>query len=354
LHIYYLHGIVMRMTYSIAVAGCTGYAGGEVLRLAAAHPELTIGNLTAHSNAGTKLGEHLPNLPQLADREVLDTTPDNLAGHDVVFLALPHGASAPIAAELGADTLVIDCGADFRLIDPAQWTKFYGSEHAGTWPYGLPELPGQRAKLAATKQIAVSGCYPTNVTLSLLPALTHGLITGQDITVAAASGTSGAGKAAKPHLLGSELFNSMSAYGVGGMHRHVPEILQNLSLLGATDPTVSFTPMLAPMSRGILAVVTAPISGVGAADVRAAYADSYADEPFCRLLPPGQWPASKSVLGSNGFQVQVTVDEAAGRLVAVGVLDNLTKGTAGGAIQSMNLALGLPETTGLSAIGVAP
>ena len=174
------------------------------------------------------------------------------------------------------------------------------------------------------------------------------------MTVAAASGTSGAGKAAKPHLLGSELFNSMSAYGVGGMHRHVPEILQNLSLLGATDPTVSFTPMLAPMSRGILAVVTAPISGVGAADVRAAYADSYADEPFCRLLPPGQWPASKSVLGSNGFQVQVTVDEAAGRLVAVGVLDNLTKGTAGGAIQSMNLALGLPETTGLSAIGVAP
>lgn len=342
------------MTFSIAVAGCTGYAGGEILRLAAAHPELTIGALTAHSNAGTKLGAHLPNLPQLADRDVVDTTAENLAGHDVVFLALPHGASAPIAAELGDDVLVVDCGADFRLTDPAQWVKFYGSEHAGSWPYGLPELPGQREVLAGTKRIAVPGCYPTTVTLSLLPALLAGLVDGSDVTVAAASGTSGAGKAAKPHLLGSELFNSMSAYGVGGVHRHVPEILQNFALLGATSPSVSFTPMLAPMSRGILAVVTAPISGHGAAEVQQAYADAYADEPFCTVLPAGSWPASKSVLGSNGFQVQVTVDEAAGRLVAVGTLDNLTKGTAGGAIQSMNLALGLAETAGLHAMGVTP
>ncbi len=354
MHIYYSRGIVMRMTYSIAVAGCTGYAGGELLRLAAMHPELSVGALTAHSNAGTKLGVHLPNLPQLADRDVLDTTAENLAGHDIVFLALPHGASAQIARQLGDDVLIIDCGADFRLTDPAQWTKFYGGEHAGSWPYGLPELPGKRATLAGAKKIAVPGCYPTSVTLSLLPALTHGLISGTDVTVAAASGSSGAGKAAKPNLLGSELFNSMSAYGVGGMHRHVPEILQNLSLLGATAPTVSFTPMLAPISRGILAVVTAPISGVGVDEVREAYADSYAEEPFCRLLPEGQWPLTKSVLASNGYQVQVTVDESAGRLVAVGALDNLTKGTAGGAIQSMNVALGLPETTGLSAIGVAP
>ncbi|NLA29258.1 MAG: N-acetyl-gamma-glutamyl-phosphate reductase [Propionibacterium sp.] len=342
------------MTYSIAVAGCTGYAGGEVIRLAAMHPELAIGALTAHSNAGTKLGVHLRNLPELADRDVLETTAENLAGHDLVFLALPHGASAALAAELGDETVIIDCGADFRLTDPAQWAKFYGGEYAGSWPYGLPELPGQRAKLAASKKIAVPGCYPTNVTLSLLPALVHGLISGTDVTVAAASGSSGAGKAAKPHLLGSELFNSMSAYSVGGSHRHVPEILQNLSLLGAAEPSVSFTPMLAPISRGILAIVTAPIEGVSAAELRAAYADSYADEPFCRLLPEGQWPLTKSVLGSNGYQVQVTVDEAAGRMVAVGVLDNLTKGTAGAAIQSMNLALGLPETTGLSAIGVAP
>lgn len=342
------------MTYSIAIAGCTGYAGGEILRLAASHPELSIGALTAHSNAGTKLGVHLPNLPQLADRDVVATTTENLAGHDVVFLALPHGASAEVAAELGDEVLVVDCGADFRLTDPAQWQRFYGSEHAGTWPYGLPELPGQREVLAETKRIAVPGCYPTTVTLALLPALTAGLITGHDVTVTAASGTSGAGKAAKPHLLGSELFNSLSAYGVGGMHRHVPEMLQNFARLGAVDPTISFTPMLAPISRGILAVVTAPITGHRAADVQQAYADAYADEPFCTVLPAGQWPASKSVLGGNGFQVQVTIDEAAGRLVAVGTLDNLTKGTAGGAIQSMNLALGLAETTGLSTIGVAP
>ncbi|MGB3953680.1 MAG: N-acetyl-gamma-glutamyl-phosphate reductase [Brooklawnia sp.] len=342
------------MTFSIAVAGCTGYTGGEIVRLAAAHPELSIGALTAHSNAGTKLGVHLPNLPQLADRDVLDTTAENLAGHDVVFLALPHGASAAVAAELGGDVLVVDCGADFRLVDAAQWHKFYGSEHAGSWPYGLPELPGAREELAGARRIAVPGCYPTAVTLSLLPALVSGLISGHDVTVAAASGTSGAGKSAKPHLLGSELFNSISAYGVGGMHRHVPEIIQNMARLGAVEPTVSFTPMLAPISRGILAVVTAPISELDPEAVQQAYQDAYADEPFCSVLPAGQWPASKSVLGSNGFQVQVTVDRAAGRMVAVGTLDNLTKGTAGGAIQSMNLALGLPETMGLTTIGVAP
>ncbi|MGI5951205.1 MAG: N-acetyl-gamma-glutamyl-phosphate reductase [Brooklawnia sp.] len=342
------------MTYSIAVAGCTGYAGGEVVRLAAAHPELSIGALTAHSNAGTKLGSHLPNVPQLAGRDVVETTIENLSGHDVVVLALPHGASAEVAAQLDQDTLVIDCGADFRLTDPAQWSKYYGSTHAGTWPYGMPELPGQRAVLGGTRRIAVPGCYPTTVTLTLLPALVSGLIDGRDVTVAAASGTSGAGKSARPHLLGSEVMGSMSAYGVGGMHRHTPEILQNMAVLGADDPTVSFTPMLAPMPRGILTVVTAPIAGYTADQVQQAYQDSYAGEPFCTVLPSGQWPASKSVLGSNGFQVQATVDEAAGRVVAVGTLDNLTKGTAGAAIQSMNLALGLPETMGLSTIGVAP
>ena len=342
------------MSFKIAVAGCTGYAGGEVLRLALGHPEITIGALTAGASAGSRLAEHQPHLAPLADREVLASTAENLAGHDVVFLALPHGTSAPIAAELGDETLVIDCGADFRLTDAEQWRKFYGSEHAGTWPYGLPELPGARQELIGANRIAVPGCYPTTVTLSLLPALISGLITGHDVTVAAASGTSGAGKSAKPHLLGSELINSISAYGVGGVHRHVPEILQNMARLGAVAPTVSFTPVLAPMSRGILAVVTAPISGHDAATVQQAYLAAYADEPFCTVLPAGQWPASKSVLGSNGFQVQVTVDESAGRLVAVGTLDNLTKGTAGGAIQSMNLALGLPETTGLSTIGVAP
>lgn len=343
------------MTFNVAVAGCTGYAGGEVLRLLLGHPGITIGNLTAGSSAGSRLGDLVPHLVPLADRVVLETTPDNLRGHDVVFLALPHGASAAVAAELGDDVLVIDCGADFRLADPAQWTRHYGTEHAGTWPYGLPELPGARQELAATRRIAVPGCYPTTGTLALLPALTAGLVDGRDVVVAAASGSSGAGKAAKVNLIGAELFGSASAYGVGGVHRHTPELLQNFSRLGATAPTVSFTPLLVPMSRGILAVVTAPaLPGVTAARVREAYAEAYADEPFVHVLPEGQWPASQNVVGSNAVHVNATLDADAGRVVAVAALDNLCKGTAGGAVQCMNIALGLDESCGLTMIGVAP
>ena len=343
------------MTIKVAVAGATGYAGGEALRLLLGHPEVEIGALTAGSNAGTPLLSHHQHLTPLADRTVVETTATNLSGHDVVFLALPHGHSAAVAAQLGPEVLVVDAGADHRLVDPGQWQKFYGSEHAGTWPYGLPELPGQRQVLAATRRIAVPGCYPTSVTLALLPALTGGLVTGRDVVAIAASGTSGAGKSLKPNLLGSEVMGSASAYAVGGVHRHVPEMLQNFTLLGASDPTISFTPVLAPMARGILATVTAPLaSGVHVDVVRSTYEAAYGDEPFVTLLPAGMWPQTQSVIGSNAVHVQVTVDEGAGRLVAVAALDNLTKGTAGGAVQSMNLALGLPETMGLTTIGVAP
>ncbi|MGA4669898.1 N-acetyl-gamma-glutamyl-phosphate reductase [Propionibacteriaceae bacterium Y1923] len=340
---------------TVSVAGCTGYAGGEVLRLLLGHPEVRLGNLTAHSSAGSKLGAHHPHLVPLADREILPTTAENLAGHDVVFLALPHGASAEIAAQLGDDVLVIDAGADHRLESAEDWQRFYHCDHAGTWPYGLPELPGARARLAGAKRVAVPGCYPTTATLALAPAVSAGLIDGRDITIAAASGSSGAGKAAKPHLLGAELFGSASAYGVGGVHRHTPEITQNLRVLGAVDPSISFTPMLVPMARGILAVCTAHLAaGVEAAAVRPAYEQAWAGEPFVHLLPEGQWPMSQSVVGSNAVQMQVTVDESVNRLVAVSTLDNLTKGTAGGAIQSMNIALGIEETTGLTTVGVAP
>ena len=344
------------MTVKVAVAGCTGYAGGEVLRHPLGHPEAETGALTAGGSAGSRRGEHQRHLTPLADRVVEPSTPETLAGHDVVFMALPHGTSGALAAQLDEQTLVIDCGADFRLEDPAQWQKFYGSEHAGIWPYGLPELPGQRAVLAATKRIAVPGCYPTTATLALLPALTSRLVDGHDVVVVAASGSSGAGKALKPHLLGAELFGSASAYGVGGVHRHTPEMVQNFTKLGATNATVSFTPVLAPMPPGILATVTAPLvdPATTAEDAYAAYQQAYADEPFVHLLPQGTWPQTQSIIGSNGVHVQVTVDEAAGRLVAVAVLDNLTKGTAGGAIQSMNLALGLAEATGLTSVGVAP
>jgi N-acetyl-gamma-glutamyl-phosphate reductase len=345
----------MRMTLRVAVAGATGYAGGELLRLLLGHPAVEIGALTAGSSAGARLGDSQPHLVPLADRVVVDTSAETLAGHDVVFLALPHGASAAVAAALDPETVVIDCGADFRLTDPVAWQQFYGSPHAGSWPYGLPELPGQRDKLAGARRIAVPGCYPTTATLALLPAIRHGLTDAHDTVVVAASGPSGAGRALKPHLLGSELMGSASAYGVGGGHRHVPELLQNFAACGAERPSVSFTPVLVPMSRGILATCSAPLAeGFAPADVLAAYHEDVDPEPFLHLLPDGHWPQTQSVLGANSVHLQVTVDVAAGRIVAVAALDNLTKGTAGGAVQCMNLALGLPEATGLSTVGVAP
>jgi N-acetyl-gamma-glutamyl-phosphate reductase len=310
--------------------------------------------LTAGSNAGETLGGLQPHLLPLADRVLEETSAETLGGHDAVFLALPHGQSGPIAAELGEQVLVVDCGADHRLTDAGAWERFYGGSHAGSWPYGLPELPGQRDRLRGVTRVAVPGCYPTVATLSLAPAVQHGLV-GNDVVVVAASGTSGAGKAAKPHLLGSEVMGSASAYGVGGVHRHTPEITQNLTGLTDQAVRVSFTPLLVPMPRGILATCSAAVSeGVTADDVRAAYGKAYADEPFVHLLPEGQWPQTKSVTGSNAVHLQVTVDEDARRLVAVGAVDNLAKGTAGAAVQCMNLALGLAETTGLSTVGLAP
>ncbi len=345
----------MHMTTRIAVAGCTGYAGGELLRLLLNHPHVEIGALTAGASAGTRLIEHHQHLTPLADAVVAETTPENLAGHDVVFLALPHGASAAIAEQLGPDVLVIDAGADFRLTSAEDWQRFYDTPHAGTWPYGLPELPDQRATLSRTRRIAVPGCFPTAVTLALLPVLLGRLVDGSDTVAVCATGPSGAGKALKPHLLGAELMGSASAYGVGGVHRHVPEVLQNFRRLGAAEPSLSFTPVLVPMPRGILATVTAPlVRETSLAVVRETYEAAYENEPFVHLLPSGLWPQTQSIVGSNHVHVQVAVDEAAGRLVAITALDNLTKGTAGGAVQSMNLALGLPETTGLTTMGVAP
>ena len=342
------------MGYTAAIAGASGYAGGELLRLLLAHPEIEIGALTAGSNAGTPLIRHQPHLLPLADRVLAPTTVEELRGHDVVYLALPHGQSADIAQRLGDDVLVVDCGADFRLNDPAAWERFYGTPHAGTWPYGLPELPGQRERLTGARRVAVPGCHVTVATLGLLPGLAEQLVEPY-LTVVAVTGTSGAGKAPKPNLVGSEVMGALSPYGVGGTHRHNPEIVQNLTAITGEPVRLSFTPVLAPLPRGILATCTAPLKpGVTTERVRAAYETTYADEPFVHLLPEGTWPNTAMTLAANTTLVQVTVDADAGRMVAVAALDNLTKGTAGGAVQSTNLALGLAEDTGLPLTAVAP
>ncbi len=351
--------MVMRMTVRVAVAGASGYAGGEALRLLLAHPDVEIGAVTASANAGAPLGAIHPHLTPLADRVLADTTAEVLAGHDAVVLALPHGHSAAIAAGLGDDTVVVDCGADHRLTDGAAWEAFYGTSHAGSWPYGLPELATpdgpQRAALVGARRVAVPGCYPTAVSLALAPGLVAGVVEPDDITVVAASGTSGAGKGLKPHLLGSEVMGAMSPYGVGGVHRHTPEIEQNLTRAAGRPVVVSFTPTLAPMPRGILATATARVvPGTDPAAVREAWAAAYEQEPFVHLLPEGRWPSTASVLGSNCLHLQLAVDPRVGRVVVVAAVDNLTKGTAGAAVQCLNLALGLGETTGLPVAGVAP
>jgi N-acetyl-gamma-glutamyl-phosphate reductase len=342
---------------SVAVAGASGYAGGEILRLVLGHPgyadgSLTIGALTAAASAGTTLGQHHPHLMPLSQRILQPTDVDTLKGHDVVFLALPHGHSAEIAEKLAPGAVVIDCGADFRLTDAVDWTRYYGSAHAGSWPYGLPELPGGREKLRGATRIAVPGCYPTAALLALVPAVAAGLAEPA-VTVVAVSGTSGAGRAASVDLLASEVIGSARAYNIAGVHRHTPEIAQGLRAVTDKPVTVSFTPVLIPTARGILATCTARTSA-RVEEIRSAYESAYGAEQFIRLLPEGQLPRTGSVIGSNAAQVAVAVDADAGVLVALCAIDNLVKGTAGAAVQSMNLALGRPEGDGLSVVGVAP
>ncbi|WP_121193008.1 N-acetyl-gamma-glutamyl-phosphate reductase [Motilibacter peucedani] len=346
------------MGISVAVTGASGYAGGELLRLLAGHPDFEVRRVTGASSAGTPLVQSQPHLvgsPGASALTLEATDPARLAEADLVFLALPHGQSAAIAAELPDSTVVVDLGADFRLADPDAWASYYGGTHAGSWPYGLPELPGQRAALQGARRIAAPGCYPTSVALGLAPLLAAGLVEPDDVVVVAASGTSGAGRAPKQNLLGSEVMGAVSAYSAGGVHRHTPEMEQSLSAAAGTRVTLGFTPLLAPMARGILATTTARLRpGATAAQLRAALATAYDSEPFVHLLPEGSWPSTASTLGSNSAHVQVAADEHVGRAVVTVALDNLCKGAAGQAVQCANLAFGLPETTGLSALGVAP
>ena len=336
------------MSLSVAVAGASGYAGGELLRLLSAHPEFEVTTVTAFQNAGQPLITTQPHLRSLAHLQLQPTDAATLAGHDVVFLALPHGTSGKVTAALSADTIVIDCGADHRLGSEADWAEFYGGEYFGAWAYGLPELPTptgtQRDALRGATRIAVPGCNVTAITLALAPGIHSGVILGDDIVSVLAVGPSG-----------SELMGSANAYQVGGMHRHIPEIRQNLEMAGGADISISFTPVLVPMSRGILATSTAKlVPGTTESQVREAWESAYAAEPFVHVLPAGQFPRTADTLGANTALIGLAVDEAVGRVVVISAIDNLVKGTAGAAIQSANIALGFAETTGLSVDGVAP
>jgi len=360
------------MGMTVAVIGGSGYGGGELLRLLLAHPEIEIGAVAAHSNVGEDIADLHPHLPQLYGRAFVDAAAAVASGADLIFLALPHGRSAEVAATIPAGTKVVDLGADFRLASADAWAKAYGGPHAGTWTYGLPELPGARAAIAAAERVAAPGCYPTAVSLAYAPLVATGLVEASDLVAVAASGTSGAGRAAKVNLLGSEVMGDVTAYKVG-RHQHRPEIVQNLTNVATggvpgpgTAVTLSFTTTLAPMPRGILATCTARPSAkalanelgagpaFGADTVTGVLRACYDDEPFVTVLPAGRWPRTAATLGSNTVHLQATYDEDAGRVVVVSAIDNLTKGAAGQAIQCANLMLGLPETLGLPLTGLAP
>jgi N-acetyl-gamma-glutamyl-phosphate reductase len=334
------------MGYRVAIAGASGYAGGEVLRLVAGHPDLDVGVVTARGNAGERVGRVHPHLRSLADRVLVETTAAELAETELVFLALPHGASAALAAELAPGQKIVDLGSDHRLVDPDAHRRYYGGEYHPAWTYGLPELPGRRDEIAASTRVANTGCHAVAAILAAAPLIAAGVADPADVVITSASGTSGAGRAALPHLLGSEVMGDLSAYRVGA-HRHVPEIKQASGITSLT-----MIPVLAPMPRGILASVSLRPTGSG--DAYDALAEAYADQPFVHVLPPGEQPHTAATAGSNSAHLQVVTDDDSGRIVVTGAIDNLGKGAAGQAVQNANLMLGLPETAGLSANGTAP
>jgi N-acetyl-gamma-glutamyl-phosphate reductase len=335
-----------------AVIGASGYAGGELLRLLATHPVFEVTVVSAYSNAGEQVTSVHPQLQSYAGRVFVTADSIDFSTIDLVFLALPHGESAALIAKIPAAVKIVDLGADYRLEDPVQWEKYYGGKHAGSWVYGLPELAaGQREAIKKESKVANPGCYATSISLGIAPALS--VIDCSDIVVVAASGTTGAGRSAKINLIGSEVMNSLTSYKFGGVHQHTPEIEQALSAVAQKEARVSFTPVLAPMPRGILSTITAklvkPISSEQAHDL---FSKHYAQEFFIDLLPQGQMPKTSAVSGSNKVQIQVAVDGHTNRLVVSVAIDNLGKGAAGQAIQNANLICGLSELSGLALDGV--
>lgn len=346
------------MGVTAAVVGASGYAGGELLRLLAVHPQLTVEVAVANTKAGGLVTDVHPGLGSYAGLRLSSADEADLSRVQVVFLALPHGQSAAVAGGLPDEVRVVDLGADFRLADARRWERFYGGAHAGSWVYGLPELPEARPAIERAGRVANPGCYATAITLGLAPLVAAGLIdldASPVLSVVAASGVSGAGRSASERLLGAETMGDLTAYKAGGAHQHIPEIEQTLQGLTDRPLQLSFTPVLAPMPRGILAVCSAQAaSGGDTVAARAAVASAYDGEAFVRLLPEGAWPHTAAVLGSNSAHLQVVAEPDTGRLVAIVAIDNLGKGAAGQAVQNANLMLGFDERLGLPIDGVAP
>lgn len=341
---------------SVGIAGASGYAGAELIRLVHSHPDFELAVIAAGSNAGSTLAEVHPqfsSVPTLSTMVFADTTAEALSGLDLVFLALPHGHSAALANELPETVRIVDLGADFRLENASEWARYYGGEHAGSWTYGMPEIQGLRAKVAVSARVANPGCYATAITLGLAPVLAQGMAEAGDVIVVAASGTSGAGRNAKVHLLGSEVMGSMSTYKVGGTHQHTPEIEQTLTHVVGGGVQINFTPLLAPMPRGILATLSVKTQA-SEEQLRSALKAYYTDEQFVSVLPVGQLPITASTFGSNAVHIQVAKDDRIGRATIFVALDNLIKGAAGQALQNANIMYGFAESAGLTVIGVAP
>jgi len=333
-----------------AVVGASGYAGGELLRLLSNHPKFKLSYIAAGSNAGEPITNLHPQLTNFTGRNFEETEIAKINNSDLVFFALPHGESAKLISQIDPKVKIVDLGADFRLVDGKKWEKYYGGKHAGSWVYALPELVDHKLISSANK-VANPGCYATAIALSIAPALS--LINAEDIVVVAASGTTGAGRSAKVNLLGSEVMNNLTSYKFGGIHQHTPEIEQILSSISKASVKVSFTPVLAPMPRGILATVTAKLTQQSSAEqIREIYQSFYSESKFVRLLPVGSMPMTSAVLGTNNAQIQIAVDEHVNRLVISSAIDNLGKGAAGQAIQNANLMCDLAEDAGLEILGV--
>lgn len=331
----------------VGVIGASGYAGGELLRLLSAHPHFQVSEVTAHSNAGEQITSVHPHLTSFRGRAFSSFDANQMRSCDLVFLALPHGESAGLVSQLSPESLIVDLGADFRLESSAAWSRYYTGSHAGTWVYGLPEL--ERKKIQGATRVANPGCYATAIALGAAPAAEVADLS--DIVVVAASGTTGAGRSAKINLIASEVMGSLSSYKFGGVHQHTPEIEEVLERVSKREVRLSFTPILAPQPRGILATLTMKTNS-SYEQIRSAYEQSYEDEIFVDLLPQGQMPRTSSLTGSNKVQLQVALDDHTSRLVVSVALDNLGKGAAGQAIQNANIIAGLDERAGLLHDGV--